>query len=283
MSDAVPYVAMAGATLLAGLAITQLAMLTTTVYMHRYLAHGGIELRPEVRAISRIVIWLTTALKPRQWAQVHRFHHASEDTAEDPHSPLNFGGGKRGGWRVLWRNAPLYTRSTRDPRLAEKYLDLTADRFDTWIFDHGEIGLVVGISVACALMAGIGRWLIGGWTGIIVGVAAGLAASGLHASYYVLAGGVINGFGHSSSVKEPIGGYATNLPILAWFTVGEGWHRNHHSAANSPRFGAVRQFDLGWVAICALRGLRLARVTSRGEAGLARLSRLRPSLTANRG
>ncbi len=284
MSDAIPYVVMVGATFLVGLTITQLAMVTTTVYLHRYLAHGGIELRPEVRAVSRILIWVTTALKPRQWAGVHRFHHATEDTPEDPHSPRNFGGGRQGGWRVLWRNGPLYTRGTRDPRIAEKYRDLTADRFDTWIFDHGELGLVVGVSVACTLMAGLGRWLIGGWTGVIVGVGAGLAASGLHASYYLLAGGVINGFGHSSSDKRPVGGYATNLPVLAWFTVGEGWHRNHHSAVTSPRFGGRRQFDLGWVTICALRVLRLARVTARGEAGLERLRALEPSLiNLNRG
>src|SRR5262249_27304270 len=142
MSEAVPYVAMAGATLVAALAITQLAMVTTTVYLHRFLAHGRIELRPEVRAVSRILIWMTTALKRRQRPTVHQFHHATEDPPDDPHSPRNFGGGRRGGWRVLWRNAPLYTRGTRDPRITEKYRDLTADRFDSWIFDHGELGLV---------------------------------------------------------------------------------------------------------------------------------------------
>src|SRR3954471_2557344 len=80
MHAALPYIAMVAATVVAAFAITQLAMLATTIYLHRYLAHGGITLRPEVRAVSRIVIWVTTALKPRQWARVHRFHHATEDT-----------------------------------------------------------------------------------------------------------------------------------------------------------------------------------------------------------
>jgi stearoyl-CoA desaturase (delta-9 desaturase) len=266
-----PFLAMVPATILLAFAITQVAMFATTVYLHRYLAHGAIELRPEVRATSRIVIWVTTALKPRQWAQVHRYHHAVEDTADDPHTPRNFGGGRRGALQVLVRNGPLYTQSTRDPRLAAKYRDLTADRWDQRFFDHGEMGLAVGVTIACAMMAIVGHWIIGGWIGIVVGVVCGLVASGLHASYYLLAGGAINGFGHAGTVDRPVSGYATNMPVIAWLTVGEGWHRNHHGAENSPRFGIGHQIDLGWIVICGLRGLGLARMTTRGEAGLRRL------------
>jgi len=275
MGDVFPYVALASVTVLAGFAISQLAMLATTVYLHRFLAHRGIELRVEVRAVSRLIIWVTTALKPRQWAQVHRLHHATEDTADDPHTPRNFGGGRAGAWRVLWRNGPLYTRGTRDARLAEKYRDLRPDRFDVWLFDRGQLGLLVGIGTACALMALLGKWIIGGWVGISAGAACGLVASGLHASCYLLAGGAINGFGHAGTVDRPVGGFAMNMPVLAWLTVGEGWHRNHHGAENSPRFGQDRQFDLGWVLICTLRRLRLARLTTRGEAGLRRMQTLR--------
>jgi stearoyl-CoA desaturase (delta-9 desaturase) len=274
LGSVLPYFAMGVAAIFVGFAVTQVAMFATTVYLHRFLAHSGIELRPEVRAASRVVIWLTTALKPRQWAQVHRYHHAAEDTPDDPHTPRNFGGGRPGAWQVFWRNGPLYTRSTRDPRLTQKYRDLTADRWDRWLFDRGEIGLVVGVSTACTTMAILGHWVIGGWGGVIVGVAAGLLASGLHAFYYLLAGGAINGFGHAGTTDRPIGGYATNMPVIAWLTVGEGWHRNHHGAENSPRFGWGRQVDLGWIVIRGLCHLRLARLTTRGEAGLRRLETL---------
>ena len=261
-----------------GIAITQLAMLATTVYLHRCLAHRGIELRPVVRTGSRIVIWVTTALKPRQWAQVHRYHHAVQDTPDDPHTPRNFGGGRTGGWHVFWRNAPLYTRSTRDRRLANKYRDLTADRWDRRFFDHGEIGIAIGITTACLVMATVGYAIIGGWLGLVLGVAAGLAASGLHASYYVLAGGTINGFGHAGATKQPVGGYAINMPIVAWLTVGEGWHRNHHGAESSPRFSCGRQVDLGWIVIRGMCRVRLARLTAHGEAGLRRLQELHAPL-----
>ena len=274
MGSAFPYLTMVLIAIAFGFAITQLAMLATTVYLHRCLAHHSIELRPVMRTGSRIVIWVTTALKPRQWAQVHRYHHAVEDTPDDPHTPRNFGGGRRGAWQVVWRNAPLYTRSTRDQRLADKYRDLTADRWDDLFFDHGEIGLAIGITVACLVLATVGHTIIGGWLGIVVGLAAGLAASGVHASYYVLAGGTINGFGHAGTTQEAVGGYATNMPVIAWLTAGEGWHRNHHGAENSPRFGRGRQIDLGWIAIRGLCGIHLARLTARGEAGLRRLQSL---------
>ncbi len=274
------YIALALASILVGFGVSQVAMFATTVFLHRFLGHGSIELRPEVRAASRVAIWITTGLKPRQWAQVHRYHHAVEDTPEDPHSPRNFGGGRPGAWQVFWRNAPLYTRSTRDPRLARKYRDLTADGWDRWFFDRGEVGLGVGVSILCATMAVLGHWMVGGWLGIVVGVAAGLAASAVHASYYLLAGGAINGFGHAEMTNRPVSGYATNLPVVAWLTVGEGWHRNHHGAENSPRFGWGRQVDLGWIAIRALCGLRLARLTTRGEAGLQRLQAIQTGALA---
>jgi stearoyl-CoA desaturase (delta-9 desaturase) len=271
MGAVVPFLALGLIAILFGIAISQMAMLATTIFLHRHLAHGSIELRPAARATSRIVIWITTALKPRQWAQVHRYHHAVEDTPDDPHTPRNFGGGRRGAWSVFWRNAPLYTQCTHDARLAKKYRDLVADRWDRRFFDHGQAGLALGVSVACLTMAAVGYAIVGGPLGIAVGVAAGLLASALHAGYYLLAGGAINGFGHAGTVHRRIGGYTQNMPVVAMLTVGEGWHRNHHTAENSPRFGRRRQVDLGWVAIRGLCQVRLASVTTRGEAGLRRL------------
>lgn len=264
------YLFLGIAAIVAALVVTQIAMCATTVYMHRCLAHAAIELRPALAMASRVLIWITTALKPRQWARVHRYHHAMEDTAHDPHSPRNFGGGRTGAWHVLWYSAPLYTAATRDDHLADKYRDLSADRWDRWLFDRGEFGLMIGIGVLCAVLGALGRVLIGGWAGIAVGVTAGLVAAALHAACYVLGGGAINGFGHAAPHCQPGGGYAVNMPVLACLTVGEGWHRNHHQAENSPRLGRGRQVDLGWLAICALRHLQLATLTTRGEAGLAR-------------
>jgi stearoyl-CoA desaturase (Delta-9 desaturase) len=252
-------------------ALTQAAMLATTIYLHRYLAHGSVVLRPEVRGIARFALWVTTAIKPRQWARVHRFHHAAEDTPADPHSPLNFGGGRAGARHVLWHNGPLYTAATHEQRLVEKYKDLRADRLDRALFDRSHLGLGIGATGTAAFCAFVGHLLAGGLLGFVVGAFAGATAFGLHGACYLLAGGVINGYGHASAQRSRESGYAKNMPVIAYLTVGEGWHRNHHAAENSPRFGVGCQFDLGWTVLAALRMVRLADVTARGATGWRRL------------
>ena len=270
------YIAVLGVAAVLSIATTQLALLVTTVYLHRYLAHGGVQLRPEVRAASRILIWITSGMKPRQWARVHRHHHATEDTAKDPHSPVNFGGGRRGARYVLWHNGPLYTQATHDTMLAQKYGDLVQDDWDRRLFDHGQVGVSIGIALLAGTMGLVGAAIIGGWMGVAVGALLGLVAAGAHAGNYLLAGGAINGYGHASSVRARASGHARNMPIVAWMTVGEGWHRNHHTAENSPRFGLGHQIDLGWFAIRALCGLKLARLTARGQKGFEKLRDHRP-------
>ena len=239
LGHAVGYLVVLFVALAFGVLVTQLAMLVTTVYLHRHLAHRGVELRPEVRAASRVVLWITTALKPRQWAWVHRQHHAVEDTPNDPHGPLNFGGGWRGARYVLLHNGSLYTRATHNQRLADKYRDLTADRWDRWFFDHGEFGLAIGVAVLCACMALIGHAIEGGWLSTTVGAAAGLLAAGSHAAGYILAGGAVNGFGHASSTQQPNGDTPATCPSSRGSRAGKAGiatttpPKTHHASASA--------------------------------------------------
>ena len=68
--------------------VTQLALLITTLYLHRALSHRAVTLSPAVAGGCRAVLWLTTGIRPRQWVAVHRKHHAHADEEGDPHSPL---------------------------------------------------------------------------------------------------------------------------------------------------------------------------------------------------
>ena len=46
---------------------------------------------------------------------------------------------------------------------------------------------------------------------------------------------------------------------VAILTFGEGWHNNHHAAAQVARHGlAWYEFDMNWYGICVLRMLGLA-------------------------
>jgi stearoyl-CoA desaturase (Delta-9 desaturase) len=223
-----------------GLVVTQVAILATTVYLHRGLAHRALTVHPALAVACRTVIWLTTGMRPREWAAVHRRHHASTDTPEDPHSPLQVG-----FWRVQLANAALYRRVARDGVTVRKYArDLPPDRLDRVLFDHAFLGLGVGIALLCVLF----------------GCETGLLAAGVHAVSYLMLSGAINALGHTAG-QRPHPNSATNMQWLALITCGEGLHNNHHAAPTSARFSLQRwQMDPGWWAVRALTGLRLARI-----------------------
>lgn len=223
-----------------GLAVAQVATLATTVYLHRALSHRALTLRAPVLFGFRVITWIATGIKPREWAAVHRKHHAFTDTPDDPHSPAVL------GWvRVTFLNAGLYRRAARDPQTVEKYAkDLPADRWDRVLFDRGFLGLAIGITGLVLLLGPLGA----------------LVASVVHITYYLGIGGAVNGLGHHFGTR-PYDNSATNMQWLAFFTGGEGLHNNHHAAPTSARFSLHRgEIDLGWIAIRVMRKLGLAKV-----------------------
>ncbi len=223
-----------------GLALTQLANLATTVYLHRDLAHKAVQLHPVLRSIFKVFLWMATGICARQWAAVHRKHHAYTDTAEDPHSPARL------GWlRVQLTNAALYRRSARDPRTTERYAkDIPVTTPDRWLLNRGIIGLALGIAILV--------W----WLGVVPGI----VAVAVHTVGYIGLGGSVNGVAHTFG-RRPFDNSATNVVWLAWLTCGEGYHNNHHAAPTSARFARRwHDFDLGWWFISAAGRLGLARI-----------------------
>src|SRR5689334_7893808 len=118
-----------------------MAVAATTVYLHRGLSHRALTVKPAAALPFRFVIWITTGMRPREWAAVHRKHHAATDTPDDPHSPAQLG-----FWRVQLGNVPLYRKAAADKANIRKYArDLPPDNLDRVFFDHALFGLAVGI------------------------------------------------------------------------------------------------------------------------------------------
>jgi len=233
-----------GIAIAVGLGLTQLANLATTVYLHRDLAHRAVKLHPVLRSCFKVFLWLSTGINARQWAAVHRKHHAFTDTDEDPHSPARL------GWvRVQLTNAGLYRRSARDPLTTGRYAkDIPVTWPDRILLNRGTIGLVLGIAVLVF-------WL--GWLG------GGIAAV-VHTVGYIGLGGSVNSVAHTFG-RRPFDNSATNVTWLAWLTCGEGYHNNHHAAPTSARFGRRwYNFDLGWWFISVSQFLGLAQVRHSG-------------------
>jgi stearoyl-CoA desaturase (delta-9 desaturase) len=226
--------------LVVGFAVTMIANVCTTVYLHRALSHRGLTLRKPVAIAFRAVIWITTGIKPRQWVAVHRKHHAFADVEGDPHSP------KLLGWvRVQLTNVALYRREATNPLTVERYAkDLAPDRWDRALFDRLYLGLGLGVALLV----------------LVFGPLAGLVAAFVHANLYLATSAAINAMGHHFG-RRPYDNAAGNLQWLAWLTAGEGLHNNHHAAPTSARLSHRRgEFDPGWWVIAVLRRFGVAKV-----------------------
>jgi len=231
------------AAVLVGLAVSQLATLVTTVYLHRALSHRAVALAPGLTAVLRTLTWVSTGIKPRQWVAVHRKHHAHTDVPGDPHSPKI-----EGFLAVQLGNVGLYRKVANDPEQVQRYArDLPADGWDRALFDRALVGLGLGIALLVA----------------VLGPAYGLLAAAVHTVSYLLLNAAVNAVGHTWG-KQPFANGARNSLLLALVTAGEGLHNNHHAAPTSARMAMARgQIDAGWLFIRAARALGWATVRSR--------------------
>lgn len=222
------------------LVVTQLANLATTIYLHRSLAHRAMVLHPVAAFPLRVLVWVSTGITPREWVAVHRKHHAHTDRDGDPHSPALL------GWRrVQLTNLLLYRRAAREQGIVERYArDLPPDRWDRWCFDHGVVGLAVGIGVLV----------------VTLGPAVGAAAAALHAVTYVQLNSAVNALGHTFG-RRPWPNSGTNMAWLALLTAGEGLHNNHHAAPTSATMALRRgEIDPAWPFIWLGTKLGLIRL-----------------------
>ena len=217
--------------------VTMLANTATTVYLHRGLSHKAMVFHPALAWVFRLIVWLTTGIKPKEWVAVHRKHHAYTDQDGDPHSPVLL------GWKkVQMSNVALYRKALKDSSIVEKYAkDLPDDAWDKRLFGHHKTGLGLGIAMLV----------------IAFGPVIGLLAAFLHANIYLAVNAAVNALGHHFG-KRPYSNEATNLQWLAFLTMGEGLHNNHHAAPSSARLSHKRsQVDPGWWVIATMRKVRL--------------------------
>ncbi len=130
------------------LLVTQAAVIATSVYLHRGLAHRALNLHPFADWVFRFVLWFTTGQNRREWVAVHRKHHAFTDTERDPHSPL-----VHGFWKIQLWNVYYYVREARNPEtLARWAKDIRDDVWDRVLFNKGTLGGVVGIAAAMLVL-----------------------------------------------------------------------------------------------------------------------------------
>ena len=226
---------------IASIIMTQIAIFSTSIYLHRTLAHRALSLRPVVEFAFRVALWLFTGGDRQQWVAVHRKHHTFTDKEGDPHSPRLLG-----FWKVQLWNVYYYVQEARNPQTVAKFApDLAPDWWERHVFSFGWSGLAVGTALATLTL--------GWWQGLVAMLG--------HAILFVfVAAPLINGLGHWMGAQN-FENTAYNSRVLAWLTGGESLHNNHHAYPSSPKFSMGRfEFDPSWVVIRVLMLLRLARL-----------------------
>ncbi len=229
---------------LAALGLTHVTIAAVTIYLHRCQAHRALELHPAVSHFFRLWLWLTTGMVTKEWAAIHRKHHAKCETAEDPHSPQIHGIN-----RVLWAGVFLYVKESYNKDTLERYGHGTPD---DWMernvytrhamagvatmlaLDLLAFGLVPGALIWITQIAWIPFW----------------------------AAGVINGIGHFFGYRSyDVADASTNIVPWGILIGGEELHNNHHAFASSAKLSSKwYEFDIGWMYIRLLQSLGLATV-----------------------
>lgn len=228
--------------LLVTLGLTHVTIAAVTIFLHRHQAHRALELHPLPSHFFRFWLWLTTGMVTREWAAIHRKHHARCETEEDPHSPQT-----RGIWKVLLEGAELYRAEARNPDTLARFGYGTPDDWlERHVYRHNLLGILLMLGIDLLLFGPLGLSI---W-----------AVQMLWIPFW--AAGVINGLGHFWGYRNFASGDAsTNLLPWGILIGGEELHNNHHTFATSAKLSnRWYEFDIGWLYIRILAALGLARV-----------------------
>jgi stearoyl-CoA desaturase (delta-9 desaturase) len=225
------------------LVVTHITIAGVTIYLHRCQAHRALDLHAIPSHFFRFWLWLTTGMVTKEWAAIHRKHHAKCETEEDPHSPVT-----RGIKKVLLEGSELYRAESKNLETLEKYGHGTPD---DWMERHVYTGRSV-LGVALMMIIDISLF------GIV-----GLSVWAVQMLWIpITAAGIINGIGHYWGYRSyDCNDAATNIIPFGILIGGEELHNNHHTFATSAKLSSKwYEFDIGWMYIRILESVGLAKV-----------------------
>jgi len=225
------------------LVMTHVTMISVTIFLHRHQAHRALDLHPLASHFFRFWLWLTTGQVTKQWASIHRKHHAKCEQADDPHSPHVYG-----IKTVLTQGYELYRKEAKNQETLRRYGHGTPD---DWIerklySPYSFVGVILMLLIDLALFGVLGLTV---WAVQMVWTP-------------VMAAGIINGGAHYWGYRNfEAPDASTNISPWGILIAGEELHNNHHTYPTSAKLSVKSyEFDIGWMYISALQLLGLAHV-----------------------
>jgi stearoyl-CoA desaturase (Delta-9 desaturase) len=202
-------------------------MFAITGFYHRYFAHKAFKTSRFGQFIFAVLGATAVQRGPLWWAAHHRNHHVHSDEVVDAHSPVQHGFfWSHFGWFLSTAN--FHTQLERVKELA-KFPELRfLDRFDVivpMVFALGIFFLGEMLNVYMPQLETNG-WQLLVWGFVISTVVL------YHATFSV------NSLAHVWGKRRYITrDQSRNNFIIAFFTLGEGWHNNHHHFPGSATQG----------------------------------------------
>jgi stearoyl-CoA desaturase (Delta-9 desaturase) len=225
------------------LGMTHVTMLSVTIFLHRHQAHRALDLHPVASHFFRFWLWLTTGQVTKEWASIHRKHHAKCEQPDDPHSPHVYG-----IKTVLLQGYELYRKEAQNKETLARFGHGTPD---DWMerhvytrFSFAGVALMLVLDLALFGVAGLSVWAVQmAWTP-------------------VMAAGIVNGAAHYWGYRNfEAPDASTNISPWGILIAGEELHNNHHTYPTSAKLSVKPyEFDIGWMYISLLQRAGLAKV-----------------------
>ena len=202
---------------------------------HRYFSHRAYATGRAFQFVLAFMSQSTAQKSVLWWAAKHRHHHLHSDTEVDVHSPMHKG--------FLYSHMGWIFARKHDVADLTKVADFARYPELMWLHKYELVPPFV-LAVLCLL--------VGGWSGLVVGFFWSTMLV-YHATF------CINSLAHVRGSKRYVtGDESRNNWLLAMFTMGEGWHNNHHACQSSVRQG-FRWWEID-VTFYILKGLSLAGI-----------------------
>ena len=222
-----------------GLGSHFLRMLGITLGFHRLLAHRAFRTGRATRFAWALLGTSAMQKGPLWWAGNHFYHHQFADREGDPHSPRRQGFYQAHiGWFLEDEKYDMVDEQNPVVREFSAFPEIR--------FIDRHYGLPPLALASLLFLGGGWPWLVWGFCVPTVTLA--------HATFAINS---VNHLWGTRRFETPDG--SRNNPWTALFTLGEGWHNNHHRFPRAARSGLYWwELDLTWWAIRLLGALGLA-------------------------
>jgi stearoyl-CoA desaturase (delta-9 desaturase) len=197
-----------------GVTLYWLRMFAIGAGYHRYFSHRAFATSRVFQFVLAFLAQTTAQKSVLWWAAKHRHHHLHSDTTDDVHSPRHSG--------FVYSHLGWIFARRHDSTDLVKIGDFARYPELMWLHKFELLPPFV-LAILC--------FLLGGWPGLVVGFFWSTVLV-YHATF------CINSLAHVRGRKRYVtGDDSRNNWILAFFTMGEGWHNNHHACQSSVRQG----------------------------------------------